>query len=217
MSDNIRIGMNTLMQDAQVASTAQRRAEENFRRNREAMAKFQPDLASAVDGNVHDVEWVFGRDGYLTARKDSSWWGGSSVPLLTGKELLKTLELEGSLGCFLGPSHAGQVRACLEKIQPTQAILAVVPEIEQLRVLLHCDDFGAEISAARLFFAAGEDWAQMLAEVFERFHGLALPQQFVRTALLDEEEMSRLSSEAQTVISCETERRSQKMQEILSR
>ncbi|MGA2440400.1 MAG: hypothetical protein ABSH08_05550, partial [Tepidisphaeraceae bacterium] len=95
--------------------------------------------------------------------------------------------------------------------------LAVIPEMESLNILLHCDDFSAELGAARLFFAAGADWPDRLGAIFEKFPGLALPQQFIRTALLDDEEMARLSSEAQIVISRETARRSEKLSEILAR
>ena len=217
MSDNHPIDMDALAQEVRTESAADRQAERNFRANRQAMAAFQPDLAKAVEGNVSGISWVFGRDGYLTARIGSSWWSGCSVPLLAGRLLLKKLELAGSLGCFLGPSHAGQVRAGLDKIQPAQAIVAIIPEIERLRVFLHCDEFAPEISAGRLFFVSGEDWGAQLAAVFEKFPGLALPQHFIRTALLDDEVMARLSSEAQIIISRETDRRATKMQEILSR
>jgi hypothetical protein len=209
--------MQLAANEPKIASAAQRRADQHFRGNCDALRQFQPELVESICSSGLEIEWVFSRDGYLSGRIESAWWSGCSVPLLTGRQLLKKLELAGSLGCFLSPSHAGQLRACFEKVQPTQAMLAVLPKIDSLWVLLHCDDFSAEISAGRLFFAAGDDWAKMLGEVFERFSGLALPQQFIRTALLDDEEMGALSSEAQTNISLETDRRSRVMTELFER
>ncbi|MGD0388642.1 MAG: hypothetical protein ABSC42_06760 [Tepidisphaeraceae bacterium] len=212
--------MSTALEATQFGDTAAaEEAAENFRANLSAMWSCQPELADRLRGRDGIAEWVFvyGRDGYLTARTNGGWWTGCSIPLRTARELLKKLELIGGLGCMLNPSHAAQVRACFEKIQPTQAILAVVPEMESLKILLHCDDFSAELGAARLLFAAGADWPGGLGAIFEKFPGLALPQQFIRTALLDDGEMARLSSEAQTVISRETARRSEKLSEILAR
>jgi hypothetical protein len=210
--------MSTALETAQLTEpAAARQAADNFRANLSAMASCQPELADSLRGQDGIAEWVFGRDGYLTARMDGAWWIGCSIPLRTARELLKKLELIGGLGCMLNPSHAAQIRACIEKLQPAQAILAVIPEMESLKILLHCDDFSAELGAARLFFAAGADWPSDLGAIFEKFPGLALPQQFIRTALLDDGEMARLSSEAQIIISRETARRSEKLSEILAR
>jgi hypothetical protein len=210
--------MSTALDATQFGNTAAaEEAADNFRANLSAMGACQPELADRLRGQNGIGEWVFGRDGYLTARMDGAWWTGCSIPLRTARELLKKLELIGSLGCMLNPSHAAQIRACFEKIQTTQAILAVIPEMESLKILLHCDDFSAELGAARLLFGAGADWPDQLGAIFEKFPGLALPQQFIRTALLDDAEMARLSTEAQTVISRETARRSEKLSEILAR
>jgi hypothetical protein len=210
--------MSTALDATQFGNTAAaEEAADNFSANLSAIASYQPDLAHRLRGQDGAAEWVFARDGYLTARIDGGWWTHCSVPMRTARELLKKLELIGSLGCMLNPSHAAQIRACFEKLQPAQAILAVIPEFENLKLLLHCDDFSAELGAARLFFAAGADWPSELAAIFEKFPGLALPQQFIRTALLDDDEMARLSSDAQTVISRETALRSEKLSEILAR
>jgi hypothetical protein len=215
MSDNHLIDMGITTDEPRIASSAVRKAQRNLRANCDALGPFQPGLVEAISSPALEIEWVFARDGSLTARIDSSWWNGCSVPLLAGRQLLKKLELVGSLGCLLSPGHAGQVRACFEKIQPSQGMVVVLPAIESLWVLLHCDDFTTEISAGRLFFAAGDEWGRMLGELFETYSGLALPQQFVRTALLDDDEMTTLSSEAQNIISRETDRRARKIGEII--
>jgi hypothetical protein len=197
------------------ALSAELAAAENFRGNVAALEGVQLGLAALLSEHAISGEWVFGRDGYVTLRTVGGWWSGCSVPLAAGREMLKKLELVGSLGCFLKPAHAGQIRACFEKIGPTQAVLAVVPDVGGLKTLLHCDDFSREIRGARLLFVSGEEWAGQLGELFERFSGLSLPQQFIRTPLLDENEMAQLTKGAQEVISRETNRRAERLPEIL--
>ncbi len=197
-----------------VATAAGRLAAGNLRANLAAMGSEWAEIVGAEPG---DVEWVFGRDGYLTARISEGWWSGCSVPLRTGRDLLKLLELKGSVGCFLNPTHAGQIRACFERLRAAQAIIAVVPEVETLRMILRCDDFSGEIEASRLFFVSGADWAEQLGRLFEKYPGMPLPQQFVRTALLEDADMNLLTEDAQAVISRETTRRSERLPGVLAR
>ncbi len=197
-----------------VATAADRLAAGNLRANLAAMGS---EWVEIVGAEPADVEWVFGRDGYLTARNLEGWWSGCSVPLRTGRELLKLLELKGNVGCFLLPTHAGQLRACYEKLRAGQAIIALVPEVESLRMILRCDDFSEEIGASRLFFVSGADWADQLTRLFERYPGMPLPQQFIRTALLEDADMNLLTEDAQAVISRETVRRSERLPGVLGR
>jgi len=197
-------------------TAAARQAANHFQINIATLARFQAELIDRLTTDEGDIGWMFARDGYLTCRDETRWWSECSVPMRAGRQLLKKLELSGTLGCFLHPGHAAQVRAAFEKILPTQAILVVIPDLRELRILLHCDDFSAEIGAGRLFFAGGPDWAGELEAIFKKFPGLPLPQQFLRTALLDDGEMSELSTEAQTVISRETTRRAERLPEIFT-
>src|ERR1700728_1740861 len=120
---------------------AARQAAENFRANLAAMASFQPDLQTQLPDADNSQSWIYARDGYLTTRSDTGWLSGCSVPLQTARQLLQKLDLIGTLGCFLNPNHAAQIRAGLEKIQPIQALVAIIPDPASLRLILHCDDF----------------------------------------------------------------------------
>src|SRR5471032_2890744 len=117
-----------------IVTVADRLAAANFRANMAAFGLVQPEWVDRISANPPEVEWIFARDGYLTARGSAGWLSGCSVPLRTGRELLKLLELKGNLGCFLQPTHAGQIRACFEKVRPSQAIVAIVPDVESLRM-----------------------------------------------------------------------------------
>jgi hypothetical protein len=197
-------------------TSADRLATENFRANIAALNSTQPGLVPIIGESAPAVRWLFARDGCLTAQADNGWQSGCSVPLRAAREMLKKLELHGGVGCFLNPTHAAQIRACFEKISPTQALICVMPDRDSLPVLLGCDRFAAEIAAARLFFVAGTDWAEQLADLFSRHPGLPLPQQFLRTILLDEADMAALSGEAQSIISRETSRRGERLKDILA-
>ncbi|MGD0461828.1 MAG: hypothetical protein ABSB74_04995 [Tepidisphaeraceae bacterium] len=202
---------------SEIATAADRLAAANFCANMAALGPIQPEWADRIGADPPEVQWIFARDGYLTARTSAGWWSGCSVPLRAGRELLKLLELQGNVGCFLHPTHAGQIRACFEKLSRAQAIVAVVPDVESLRMVLHCDDFSAEIGAARLYFVSGADWPDQLAKLFGRYSGMPLPQQFIRTALLEDADMAVLTEAAQAVISRETSLRSERLPDILAR
>jgi hypothetical protein len=192
-------------------ASAEEAAGKNWGRNLGALEILQPYLMQWVKDAPIPLEWVFGRDGYLTAKDGAGWWRGCSVPLLAGREMLKKLELGGLVGCFVCPSHAGEIRACFERLAGNQAFVAVVPDPLTLAVILHCDDFSEEIRGGRLLFAGGWDWEEKLTEIFESQPGLALPQTFIRTVLTSDEELTRFANSAQGVIADLTQRRAQRI------
>jgi hypothetical protein len=53
------------------------------------------------------------------------------------------------------PPHAAHLRAALDRLSASQAVVAVVLDPAALPVLLSCDDFSADIAAHRLWVAAG--------------------------------------------------------------
>src|ERR1700728_1248205 len=114
--------------EAPAPPAAQSQAAQNLRANLASLDLFQPDFAPILSNCNSPAEWLFARDAYLTARTAAGWFSGCSVPLPPPRQRLKKLELVGSLGCFLSPNHAAQLRACFEKIQTNQAVIAVVPD-----------------------------------------------------------------------------------------
>jgi hypothetical protein len=205
--------------------TPREEAERLFAANRGALARTQPEAAEQVKSRraersdqLAELTWIFGRDGSLTARDvRGRWWGGSSLPLRVGRELMHSLESRGQVGCFLAPGTAGQLRAVLEKITPDQAIIAVLPDEVAALVLLHCVDFSAEMDARQLWLACGENWPQQLADLLRFNEGLCIPQQYIRTGLIEGEQLQQLLSIANGVFSTETARRQKRFQEPLIR
>ncbi len=194
------------------------RAGENLAANLRALEATQPDLIKAVERVAPDVEWLFGRDGSLTARDTRGrWLAGCSLPRRAAREMLKKLEVSGSVACFLAPPHAAQVAVALEVMRPEQAVVALVPAIEDLAAMLRCDSFAEAIAAHRLWFVAGETWPAQLSDLYELQIGLAPPGQFIRVAASGEDVIEPLIGEAQRAISQLTVRRSERMNAVRSK
>ena len=199
----------------QSQTTASRAAARNFRANVDALHGRQPllgsELADAPTVGDGDVEFVLGRDGALTARVGNQWWSGCSLPLRTARKLLEKVDLSAIVTCFLAPTHAAQLRVVLDRLEPGRAMIAVVPDPFDLRLILHCGAFDRHINAGRLWFAGGDQWAPGLARLLEDNDGLPLPGQFIRTALVDAETLDAMIATAQGVFSREIPRRTRRI------
>ena len=113
--------------------------------------------------------------------------------------MFKSMDVSGNVACLLRPSHAAQIRVPLDRLQRRQAVLAIVPDERVLSILLHCEDFSADIIAGRLWFAAGENWAQRLETLFEQKPGLPTPSQFLRPISADAEAFNELIGPSQKI------------------
>jgi hypothetical protein len=188
-------------------TTAAVAARRNFRANLLALEGRQPELAAAVAGDPPDVEWVLARDGSLTARVEGGWWSGCSLPRRAAQSLLEKMDLKAMVTCFLSPTNAGQVRVTLDRLSAAQALIAVVPEVADLRLMLCCESFENEIRAGRLWFAWGENWDAELERLLSEQDGLPTPGQFVRTTLVEAERIDGMIRTAQALFSRELGRR----------
>ncbi len=181
---------------------ADSRAQQHLAENLKALDRTQPQLRPWVGDEMLNVEWVFARDKTLTALEEGGrWWSGCSLPRRAAEALLAKLEIKGAGGCFLAPAHAAQLRVALNAMRAEQAVIAIVPEMRDLALMLHCDNFSAEIAANRLWFAAGPAWNVGLRRLFDDRVGLATPSQFIRTAAADTELADSMIAAAQKVFS----------------
>ena len=194
----------------EVCTSATREALHNWQRNCAALNRL-------LDFAQPKVEWLFGRDGALTAQHDGKWWGSCSVPAKAAEQLLGTLNITCPVACFICPAHPAQIAFALKKLQPEQAVIALFERAEDWILTLHCHDFSADIAAHRLWFVAGEDWARQMTELFVAHPGLPLPQQFIRTALLPDDVSSPLIATAQKIFTEELNRRSVLLSELRQR
>jgi hypothetical protein len=185
-------------------TAAHTRARLNWTSNLAALNQKQARVAALARGAGDDgaelLEWVFGRDGGLTARDaDGRWWADCSLPLRAARAMLKTLEPRGTVGCFLAPPLAAHVRVALDAAESNQAVLLVQPDVGSLRVLLQSEDFSRDIAAHRLWFACGDDWAGEMRRLFDERSGLPTPTQFIRLPGADAELIDGLIQGSQAV------------------
>jgi len=201
---------------AQTATLAQQQAASNFARNLEALAQTQRALGRWLNEQLLELEWVFAKDRALSAQEPSGQWiGGCSLPRRVAQALLARQEVRGSTACFLAPPHAAALRVALDKLAAQQAIVAIVPDMRDLAIMLHCEDFADDIRASRLWCAAGPAWDVSLRSIFDDQEGLATPAQFIRTPDADPELIQSLISTAQAVFSQVHADRAARMQALV--
>src|SRR3954464_7968170 len=107
------LDMDVAMQAVEAPTSAARESKRNWQRNLAAITATQSDLAESIAAANCPVEWIFARDGTLTAFENGKWWCGCSVPAKAAEELLKTLQISATMACFLAPSHPAQIAFAL--------------------------------------------------------------------------------------------------------
>jgi hypothetical protein len=90
-----------------------------------------------------------------------------------------------------------------------KALIAVVPDLRDLRVMLGCETFEHDLRAGRLWFAWGERWAEEFGRLLRENEGLPTPGQFIRTGLAEEGVIQEMIAAAQELISSESGRRAE--------
>ena len=197
------------------AGPATRLAVCNFSANLQALATSRPRLKTLAQWLPQDLDWLFGRDGSLTAMLDGiRWWAGCSVPLAAARFMLASMDVRGTVGCFLNPRHASQLRVALDRLHQRQAVLAIVPEDQTLAVLLHADDFSEDIRAGRLWFSAGAEWESQLRGIFKDQPGLPTPVEFIRPVTANAEAVNAVIEPAQRVFAEVSARRGEEMKAL---
>jgi hypothetical protein len=196
--------------------SARQQATRNWTENLAALGGSQPWLAERLARCVPELEWVFGRDGAVTALDaQGRWLGGCSVPQAASQALLRAFDVHGAaVVCFLTPFHASAVQAALDRLGLDQAVIVVLPESDDLIVQLHCQHLAGEIGRHRLWFAAGETWPQDLDQILREHPGLPLPAQFIRLGDGNEPVAEALIGPAQQIISRHTSQRTARINEL---
>lgn len=200
-----------------VDTLASRAARANLRANLNCLSHTQPELAVA-SCDRESLEWVFARDGFVSALTSSgTWLADCSVPLLAAQEFFREMRLSGSVVCMLLPTHAAQVLTVTDAIAPGQAQIVIVPEPADLSQVLHCADFTRAIASHSLWFAVGPDWSTQLAQLLSRHDGLGVPTQFVRLPITPDDVLLPFIQEAQKVFTRIASQRQEKLKSLAPR
>jgi hypothetical protein len=168
-------------------TAAERLSRKTWQSNYRALLNTQPAVAELLNAVHLDVEWVFARDGSLSARTNGRWWADCSVPLLAGRTMLRSLPDESVGSCQLMPAHVGLVRAARERMGNCPVLFVAQPDAIIARMILSCHDFSDQIDRHRFWIVSGLDWLQHLERIFTDYPGLATPLRFIRTRLTNEE------------------------------
>jgi hypothetical protein len=199
------------------ATRADTQAERNRIENLRALAQTQPSLAIALAMRTPDLQWIYGRDGALTAQTpDGRWLTDCSLPHRTAQALLGRPTVGGTTACFLSPSHAAQIRVGLDALRPDQALIAIVPDLDLVATMIHCVDFSADLAARRLWIAAGSDWTAEISAIFTGNPGLPTPLQFLRTSLLHGDDANRMIPLAERTFAAVGEQRAREIERLRS-
>jgi hypothetical protein len=156
-------------------------AASNFERNRAAIERCCPRAVLGLPDLLPELEWLFARDGALSARHvDGRWFNDISVPRRAAERMLKSLAIVGTTAVLLAPTHASQVRRVLDLLPRAHALIVVIPGELAAGVIAACEDFSADITAGRLWLATGPDWNDELKAILETNVGLTPPQTMIR-------------------------------------
>ena len=162
------------------------------------------------------MTWCFGRDGAVTAHDGTgAWWAGCSVPAAAAKAMLRSFGGSGTVACFLRPPSAAAVRVALDRLRANQGIVAIVPDASSAWVILHCENFAADVRRHRLWLAIGDDWERQLTTLLRDHEGLPIPSQFVRLSDGTEELAEAMITPAQRIFSDVTHRRAGAIGQLL--
>ena len=191
------------------AYAAEAHALRNISANRRALIGSQPRIVDALGaGSTDGLTWVYGRDGALTAMStEGRWWSGCSLPSRAAQAMFGKLATKGVTACLLAPTHSAQVRACLDLMERRQALFVVVPEVDALLAMLHCDDFSQDVREHRLWLGVGEQWLGHLDDVLTTYPGLPTPTQFIRLPEVAEEDLERYTRPAKELFTRHTSAR----------
>lgn len=196
-------------------SSASAHADANLRAGLTLLRQTQPQLARLVESTPQNLNFIYARDGCLTARDPSGRWiSGCSLPLRAAQELLESLHPARNTACFLHPTHAAQLVVALDRHHPTQALIIILSDPDLLRFILCCHDFSAALGAQRLWFVVGYDWPDQLTRLLHEHEGLSIATMFIRLPLLPEEQAQADIKQASAIFTEQTQQRNQRISAI---
>lgn len=149
------------------------------------------------------ADWVLGRDGSLTARLVEGWLAGTALPEAAAEQVMAGADATKPALCVVAPTHGQQLREMLDRIGPTQTIIAVWPDVTSAAWALRCVNFSASIREGRLWMVVGdgpESAADALGELFGREPGLVVPATLYRPGDADAPDAERLLSVARETL-----------------
>jgi hypothetical protein len=159
-------------------------ARTNLAANRAAIQSIYPRLLASLPEELPEMEWLFARDGSLSARTpDRRWIADCTVPQRVARRSLGQVEMTGVVSCLLAPSHAQEIVAALDRLAAHQGLLFVQPSESSFALSMACHDFSDAIRSKRLFPVVGPAWEREFDRLYAQFPALAPPAIMIRLPL----------------------------------
>lgn len=149
------------------------------------------------------AQWVYGRDGSLTPRLAEGWLAGTGLPEAAAEQVMAGADATKPALCLVAPTHGQQVREMLDRIGPTQTIIALWADVTSAAWALRCVDFSNAIRQGRLWIVAADEAAsaaEALEELFEQEPGLVVPTTLFRPGDADTPDAEQLLSTARAAL-----------------
>lgn len=177
-------------------------AARNYESNRAALEAVWPRTLLCLPESLPELEWLYARDGALSARHiDRQWFGQVSVPQKSAQKMLGKAIVTGSSAVLLAPTHAQQIRTVLNRMTRQQVLLVVLPGEFTAGVILACEDFSSEIRGQRLWIAAGPEWGEELIAILEKQDGIAPASMMIRVPGLNADTVERTLKPCEQILS----------------
>ena len=159
-----------------------------YRRNLEALHKFQPAVAAVVDTSPvpEGVTPATGRDGtetFLIPAQNGclAWFGASSMPTVSAAEIFAGFRADGRNVWLSGIFTGVEPLVVASKLPPHAALFVVEQNPSHFKLAMHLRDYVDLFTSGRLVFVpVGEDEPiEHLCAFFERHFGYELPTQLL--------------------------------------
>ena len=190
----------------------------NFERNKAALERSWPRAALCLPDHLPELEWLYARDGTLSARHvDRQWFGDCSVPALAAERMFATFRLDQPTAVLLAPTHGQQIRCVLDRLASDQALIVVIPGEYTAGVAMACVDFTAAITAGRLWIAAGPDWSAELQQILDRNDGIAPASMMIRVPGLNSDVVDAVFKPCETMLAKHAQAHRQRLDLLLAK
>ena len=162
-----------------------------YSRNAAALSARQPGVVAIVSTTAlpENIHAVMGRDGTptfrmeddlggsLSAGRRSYWFGGSSMPGISAREVLASFVSDGRNVILPGVLSGMEPLVLAERLPPHAAVFVVEADPVQLKLALSAHDYTELIESGRLVFVlgGGEACIDGLRDFFEAQPGYEFP------------------------------------------
>lgn len=183
------------------ATRAFAEAAKNFESNKSALEAVWPRGVLCLPETLPELEWIYARDGTLSARHvDGQWLSSVSIPQRAAQKMLGKAIVSGSSAVMLAPTHAQQIRVMLDRMTKQQVLIVIIPGEYIAGTILACHDFSADIRAQRLWLALGPDWPEELHAILDTHEGIAPPSMMIRVPGLNADAVERVQKHCETML-----------------